>query len=179
MTSRRHPLAQVCLFFALSLSAVTNEVEHSSPAEPGAGSREVQFYAHTSRVDTPTPVPNGTVLAVYDHLGRLLGNTQEGWLSSEVEDYRLGFFRATLPGPGAYSFAITAESGQAYWTDLLDGDRNQWVPATLARSNSAGVFPQCRSAGELRLRAVDTHRSHREPIRGSRLTERGCACTSS
>ncbi|MDQ3623023.1 MAG: hypothetical protein M3463_11110, partial [Verrucomicrobiota bacterium] len=106
MNTPRRRLAQFSLFLALTLSAVTNEVELSFPDEPGAGSREVQFYAHTSRVATPTKFPNGTVLAVYDNLGQRIGNTREGWLFSEGEDYRLGFFRATLPGPGAYSFAI-------------------------------------------------------------------------
>ncbi|MDQ3623226.1 MAG: hypothetical protein M3463_12155 [Verrucomicrobiota bacterium] len=120
MNAPRRPLAQLCLFLALTLSAVTNEVDLSFTDESGAGSREVQFYAHTSRVATPTEFPNGTVLAVYDSRGGLVGNIEEGWLiSGEGEDHRLGFFRARLPGPGTYSFAITADGGQPYWTDLL------------------------------------------------------------
>ncbi|MDQ3622500.1 MAG: hypothetical protein M3463_08440, partial [Verrucomicrobiota bacterium] len=126
MRSPHHRLAQLCLFLALSLSAVTNEVELSD--EPATGSREVQFYAHTLRVATPTGSPNGTVLGVYDHLGRALGNTREGSLfSGEGENDLVGSFRTILPGPGPYSFAITAEDGQTYWTDLLTATETDGV----------------------------------------------------
>ncbi len=40
-------------------------------------------------------------------------------LQRRGEDDRVGSFRATLPGPGTYSFAITTDDGQPYWTDLL------------------------------------------------------------
>lgn len=108
MSSPRRPLAPVFLFLALTLSAVTNEVE--LPREPA--SREVGFYAHTGRVVTPTGFPNGTVLAVYDDLGRVIGSTQQGWLFGEDENHLVGSFRATLPGPGRYSSPSPRKTGK-------------------------------------------------------------------
>ncbi|MDQ3625087.1 MAG: hypothetical protein M3463_21845 [Verrucomicrobiota bacterium] len=86
-------------------------MELPRPAEPNDGSREIQFYAHTFRLAIPTGSPDGTVLGVYDNLGRPIGSTQEGWLFREGEDYLVGSFRAILPGPGAYSFASPRTTG--------------------------------------------------------------------